>query len=188
MNKQTRALTTEQYTEIIQTIQHGFLNHQPAPVIAACLMMEANLGLRISDIANRLRLADIVRDGGRYRLNITEKKTGKLRTFTVPMELYLYLQRWCLDRRIRPEEVLFPVHIRSVQKRLSEACDYLGLEGIGTHSFRKYFATEIYKNNDYDIILVQQLLQHASPAITQRYIGLESKRIEAALEGHVRLI
>lgn len=188
MNKQTRALTTGQYREIILTIQHGFLNHRPAPVIAACLMMEANLGLRISDIADQLRLADIVQDGGRYRLNITEKKTGKLRAFTVPMELYLYLQRWCLDQRLRPEDCLFPVSVRSVQQRLYDVCDYLGLEGIGTHSFRKYFATEIYKNNDYDIVLVQQLLQHSSPAITQRYIGLESKRIEAALEGHVQLI
>lgn len=188
MNKQTHALTTGQYMEIIQTIQHGFLNHRPAPIIAACLMMEANLGLRISDLAGRLRLADIVQDGGRYRLNITEQKTGKARTFTVPMELYLYLQHWCLDRQIRPEDCLFPVSVRSVQRRLQEACDYLGLDGIGTHSFRKYFATEIYKNNDFDIALVQQLLQHSSPAITQRYIGLDSRRIEAALEGHIRLI
>jgi len=74
-----------------------------------------------------------------------------------------------------------------VQQRLQDACDYLGLEGIGTHSFRKFFATQIYQNNGYDIALVQTLLQHSSPAITQRYIGIEPQRIEAALETHIRL-
>ena len=55
--------------------------------IATALILEANLGLRISDILN-LKLCDIVRDGNRYRLDITEQKTEKKRTFTVPTELY----------------------------------------------------------------------------------------------------
>ncbi|MDO4983721.1 MAG: tyrosine-type recombinase/integrase [Eubacteriales bacterium] len=61
-------------------------------------------------------------------------------------------------------------------------------EGISTHSFRKWYATEIYKNNGYDITLVQRLLQHSSSAITQRYIGIEPERIEKAIEGHTQLI
>ena len=61
-------------------------------------------------------------------------------------------------------------------------------EGISTHSFRKWYATEIYKNNGYDITLVQRLLQHSSAAITQRYIGIEPERIEKAIEGHTQLI
>ena len=55
-------------------------------------------------------------------------------------------------------------------------------EGISTHSFRKWYATEIYKNNGYDIALVQRLLQHSSAAVTQRYIGIEPQRIEQAIE------
>ena len=61
-------------------------------------------------------------------------------------------------------------------------------DGIGTHSFRKWYATEIYKNNGYDITLVQRLLQHSSAAITQRYIGIEPQRIEEAIEGHAQLL
>jgi site-specific recombinase XerD len=64
----------------------------------------------------------------------------------------------------------------------------LGYEGISTHSFRKWFATEIYKNNGYDIALVQRLLQHSSAATTQRYIGIEPQRVERAIEGHVCLL
>ena len=67
-------------------------------------------------------------------------------------------------------------------------CDYLGFEGISTHSFRKFYATEIYKNSNYNIALVQQLLQHSSAAVTQRYIGIEPQRIEAAIEGHSQLL
>ena len=62
MNKKTLSLTPEHFSEIIQVIQRGFLNHRPAPHIAACLVLEANLGLRISDIAGKLRLSDIIQD------------------------------------------------------------------------------------------------------------------------------
>lgn len=61
------------------------------------------------------------------------------------------------------------------------------MEGIGTHSFRKFYATEIYKNSGHNIVLVQQLLQHSSTAVTQRYIGLQPKELENAIEGHLKL-
>ena len=83
---------------------------------------------------------------------------------------------------------MFPITERQVQKQLAIVCDYLGYEGIGTHSFRKWYATEIYKNNDFDIALVQRLLQHSSAAVTQRYIGIEPQRIEAAIENHAVLL
>ena len=61
-------------------------------------------------------------------------------------------------------------------------------EGISTHSFRKWYATEIYKSSGYDIALVQRLLQHSSAATTQRYIGIEPQRIEQAIEQHTVLL
>ena len=89
---------------------------------------------------------------------------------------------------IRKDELMFPLTERAIQKQLKIVCDYLGFEGISTHSFRKWYATEIYKNNRYDIALVQRLLQHSSAATTQRYIGIEPQRIEAAIQGHVTLL
>ena len=50
MNKKTLALTEEQYKEIIDTIRTGFLSSRPNQRIATALVLEANLGLRISDI------------------------------------------------------------------------------------------------------------------------------------------
>ena len=143
--------------------------------------------MRISDIL-RLRLCDIVRDGDRYRLAIVEQKTGKERVFTVPLVIQQYLENYCLRNGIGRSERLFPITERAVQKQLALVCDYLGYEGISTHSFRKWYATEIYTNSGYDIALVQRLLQHSSAATTQRYIGIEPQRIEQAIEGHARLI
>ena len=55
MNKKTRALSYEQYLKIIDTILTGFVcadEHKVKPNkrIAAILILEGNLGLRISDI------------------------------------------------------------------------------------------------------------------------------------------
>lgn len=187
MNKKTIALTTEQYMEIITTMKEGICGCRPNERIATALVLEGNLGLRISDIL-RLRPCDIVLDGDRYRLEITEQKTGKSRVFTVPLVIQQYIENYCLRNGIGRNDRMFPITERAVQKQLAIVRDYLGFEGIGTHSFRKWYATEIYKANGYDIALVQRLLQHSSAAVTQRYIGIEPQRIEQAIEGHAKLI
>jgi len=187
MNKQTIALTTEQYNAIITTMKNGSDQFRPNDRIATALVLEGNLGLRVGDIVS-LRPCDIIKDGTRYRLAIREQKTGKKRIFTVPSVIYNYINDYCHRHHIGRDDLMFPITERAVQKHLAAVCEYLGYDGIGTHSFRKWYATEIYRNNGYDIALVQRLLQHSSAAITQRYIGIEPQRIEAAIEGHARLI
>lgn len=186
MNKKTLSLTTHQYKEIIQTMKSGFCGCRPNDRIATALMLEANLGLRISDIL-KLRLSDIVKDGERYRLSITEQKTGKARVFTVPLALYQFIRCYCMDNNIPADSVIFPLTERAVQKQLKIVCDYLGYTGISTHSFRKFYATEIYQSSGYNIALVQQLLQHSSAAVTQKYIGIQQKELERAIENHLCL-
>lgn len=191
MNKETIALTDEQYVKIIQTIRSGFVckdGHKVKPNnrIAVALMLEANLGLRICDILD-LRLSSIIKDGERYRLNIIEKKSGLKRDFTVPLEVYVFIQSYALENNINPAAKLFDMSECAVTKHLKLVCDHLGYSGIGSHSFRKYFATSIYVNNHYDINLVRVLLQHSSTVTTQRYIGLQSKDIENALQNHIKL-
>ena len=187
MNKKTAALTTNQYKEIIHTMKTGFTGLRPNERIATTLVLEGNLGLRISDII-RLRPRDIVLDGDRHRLEIIEQKTGKRRVFTVPLVIAQYIENYCLRNGIGRDELIFPITTRIIQKQLKNVCDYLGYTGIGTHSFRKWYATEIYKANGYDIALVQRLLQHSSTSTTQRYIGIEPQRIEQAIQNHTFLL
>ena len=117
MNKKTKALTTEQYKEIIQTMKEGCCCCRPNERIATALVLEGNLGLRISDIL-KLRPSDIVRDGDRYRLEITEQKTGKRRVFTVPLVIQQYIENYCLRHNIRREDLIFPITERAIQKQL----------------------------------------------------------------------
>lgn len=181
-----RAITENEYREILEVLENGFLNHRPNHKIATALRLEANLGIRISDIMV-LTLNDIVYESGRYHLDIVEQKTKKVRTFTVPLEVVEYIRSYCKENNIADNERIFDITERQVQMHLKYVCDYLGLEKVSTHSFRKFFATSIYNNNEYDIVLVQKLLQHSSPATTQRYIGISSQTIEKALNNHICL-
>ena len=193
MNKKTVALSTEQYEQIIDVIRTGYPGTEERPGlrpndrVAVALVLEANLGVRIGDIL-KLTLASFIRDGSRYRLDIVEEKTEKRRTFTVPFPIYQYVENYCLRNNIRKNERILPISSRTVQSILKMACDFLGYEGISTHSFRKYYATEIYRANGHDILLVQHLLQHSSATVTQKYIGLDSKQVEEAILNHMKLL
>lgn len=190
MNKRTRAIDDDTYKLIISTIQNGFeyagVGHKPNERIATVLQLEYNLGLRVGDILS-LTMDSFVKDGKRYRLDIHEQKTGKYRGFTVPVEIYNYIRDYAYENNINPKARLFPVTERAVLKHLKLVCEYLGIDGIGSHSFRKAFATNVYVNNHYNIELVRVLLQHSSVTVTQRYIGIGSKELEDAIEKNINL-
>ena len=190
MNKRTIALDKEQYNLIISTIRNGFSYNDsvfcPNDRLATLLVVQANLGVRVSDIL-KLTLSDIIKESGRYRLDIVEQITGKERNFTVPNQLYDYLVEYATQNKIGSQARLFPICERAVQKQLKIVADYLGLPGISTHSFRKFYATSIYLENDYDIELVRHLLQHSSSTVTQRYIGISTARVEQSINKHVCL-
>ena len=190
MNKRTRAIDDETYKQIISTMQKGFkyegVQYKPNERIATVLQLEYNLGLRVGDILN-LTMDSFMRDGNRYRLDIHEQKTGKYRNFTVPVKIYNFIRDYAYDNSINQKARLFPITERAVLKYLKVTCEYLKIEGIGSHSFRKAFATNVYVNNHYNIELVRVLLQHSSVTVTQRYIGIGSKELEDAIEKNINL-
>lgn len=120
-NKKTRALTTEQYKLIIETLRNGFVEGDKVVRtnnrIATALVVQSNLGLRIGDVLG-LCLSSIVKDGDRYRLDIVEDKTSKQRTFTVPEEIYNYIKMYTLENNIKPSAKIFDISERAVQKQL----------------------------------------------------------------------
>lgn len=190
MNKKTLAVDEMTYRLIVDTLRKGFVyngvHHKPNPRIAVILILEYNLGLRVGDVL-RLRLDSICYESGRYRLDIVEQKTKKERCFTVPTAVYEFISQYAERNGISPQARLFPICERTVNKHLKAVCDYLGVVGIGTHSFRKAFATNAYENSNYNIELVRTLLQHSSSAVTQRYINISSREIENALQKNINL-
>lgn len=190
MNKTTVALSQEDYKQIIQTIQQGFIyadesgathKFRPNQQLSVILQLEALTGMRVGDIL-ALRIGDIIKDGTRHRLDIQEQKTGKYRTFTVPEAVYSFICSWAVEHGKGKHDRLFDLTVRAVQKQLAIVCGYLGLENISTHSFRKTFATTAYTNSNFNVELVRKLLQHSSVTTTQRYLGVSQREIETALQ------
>lgn len=185
----TRAITIEEYKEIITNIIQGYVGLRGNRQVATSLVLEANLGMRIGDIL-KMKGNSVVKDGNRYRLDIVEQKTGKNREFTIPIELYQYIKQYCIDNGIKSNEYIFNITPRQVQRVIKQTVDYLGYEdkNISTHSFRKLYATQIYINNGYNIMLVMELLQHASVETTQKYIGIGTKEKEKAIQNNLFLL
>ena len=101
--------------------------------------------------------------------------------------MYQFVRDYAYAHGISSSARLFPITERAVLKHLKSVCSYLGLNGVGSHSFRKGFATNVYVNNSYNIELVRTLLQHSSVNVTQRYIGIGSKELEDAIQKNVCL-
>mgnify|MGYP002969052293 FL=1 len=187
--KTTTACTHEQYETIIKTLYEGIGDCiQPNPRIATILVIEANVGLRIGDTLSLRRSSFIKTPSG--HAFIIEHKTGKVRRFKVQEQVYNFLLEYADSEGIEGDDLIFPIGVRAVQKHLKKVCDWLGsgYEDISTHSFRKYFGTEIYYKNGKDIELVRRLYQHSSAAVTARYLGVTDEKIEQALDSHVDII
>lgn len=186
MNKKCVALSDEQYRESIKLLKDGFVLSgvvvKPNPRIAVIEVLQATLGLRLGDVL-QLRLNSFIKDNDRWKLNIKEQKTGKLRDFTVPVEVYSYIQEYALNSGISCDAKLFDISERQVERHINRVFMKMGLSlnNYGTHSYRKYFASRVYLENDMNIELVRILLQHSSVAVTQRYIGISQKTVEDAL-------
>ncbi|MDE5909330.1 MAG: tyrosine-type recombinase/integrase [Lachnospiraceae bacterium] len=186
MNKRCVALTQEQYEKSIELMRDGFMLSgvlvKPNGRIAAVEVLQASLGLRLGDVL-QLCMSSFIKDGGRWRLDIVEQKTGKVRQFTVPVEVYSFVQDYALDRGIGRGARLFDISERQVERHLNKVFEKMGLplRQYGSHSFRKFFATKVYLDNEMNIELVRVLLQHSSVAISQKYIGISPKMVEDAL-------
>ena len=98
------------------------------------------------------------------------------------------VRKGCLKRGILPNERIFPIKRRAVYNVLEKVTNYLGYKNISTHSFRRFFATNIYESSGKDILIVQEILQHSSPICTRKYIGISPQRIEDALVANVNLV
>ena len=186
MNKACVALSQEQYETSIELLRNGFMLSgvlvKPNIRIATIEVLQATLGLRLGDIL-RLKLSSFIRDGDRWRLDIKEQKTGKLRAFTVPVEIYSFIQEYALSGGIAKDAKLFDISKRQVERHLNKVFTKMGLplRQYGSHSYRKFFAVQVYVDSEYNAELVRVLLQHSSLSTTQRYLSIGTKQVEDAL-------
>ena len=176
----TRPLELSEYKKIIELFLTGFKTDggnvfRPNNQIALALQLQASLGLRIGDVLN-LKVNNF-KNG---KMEITEDKTNKLQYREINPNVYNCIKDYAIENNLSPVSKLFNVKIRAVQKQLKLITNYLGLENISTHSFRKLYATTVYENNRHNLELVKELLNHTSIATTQRYIRVSQDAINKA--------
>ena len=144
-----------------------------------------NTGLRVSDILG-LNVEDV--EGKNY-VEIREKKTGKYKRFPLNSKLKALIKEYLSVERskkysLSETEPLFigKKHCRldrsQVYRFLNDACKQIGITAnVGTHTMRKSFGYHFYKQYN-DVALLQKILNHSSPAITLRYIGIAQEEID----------
>ena len=187
----TTSLKKSNYKEIIETVRHGYIdndgvNHRPNTQLATILILEANLGCRIGDVIN-LSTDSVIDDGGIYKLNIVEQKTGKRRNFIVPKPVKKLMDDYMADANIN-HGPLFDIKAPAVWKQLRAVTAYLGLDNISTHSFRKMAACNLYEATGHDIEAVCEFLNHSSTNTTRKYIKRSDAQLESAIEKCVEIV
>ena len=188
---ETIAITRDQVKDIVTTVREGYtdydgVKHRPNRQLATILILEANLGCRIGDIMN-LTTDSIINDGGIYKLNIIEQKTGKRRNFIVPKPVKAFIDSYIKESGIY-RGPLFDIKAPAVWKQLRAVTLYLGLENVSSHSFRKCIATDMYNKTGHDIEAVREFLNHSSTKITQAYIKRTDAQLENAIQGCVDIV
>lgn len=146
-----------------------------------------NTGLRISDIL-KLKVSDVK---GKTHIEIREDKTGKTKKFILNEVVKSELEKFIAQKK--PGDFIFesrrsrgiPLDRIRAYCILNEAAERAGLKiKIGTHTMRKTFGFHFYQQTK-DIALLQQLFNHSSPSVTLRYIGINQKILDAALENFI---
>lgn len=140
-------------------------------------------GLRISDIL-KLRVGDV---RNRDSINIREKKTRKQKIYTINPLLKKEVRYYCegkgsseylIKSREGENRPLGRVRAYQIMKDVGE---YFDIPDLGTHTLRKTFGYHHYQQYK-DVVMLQKIFNHASPAITLKYIGYEQENINISIK------
>lgn len=157
-----------------------------------CLLISIGVftGLRISDIL-KLKFSHFEVDN--EILTLTEQKTQKHRRIKINTDLRDIINRIRskmgvedLDRFIflnrygtKPiDKSYVNVKLKALLKKYN-----IEVEGnVSSHLFRKTLGNRVLKLNNYSnesVILLMELFNHSSPAITKKYLGIREKEIHS---------
>lgn len=182
--KSKRRITTSDYLEWSQVIfLINQLKKQKDYSMLMVVALGSYLGLRYSDMV-RLTWDDILISN---TLVIEEKKTKKVKKLSINEDLkkiteFVFLNRNGKSNLIIVNKLGKALSIQYINRRLKEIkFDYkLKIDNISVHTFRKSFGRRVYENNyrsEHSLILLSDILNHSSVAITRRYLGLRQEEI-----------
>jgi site-specific recombinase XerD len=146
-----------------------------------------NSGLRISDLL-KFKVEDVIDNKGKVRdwYELREQKTDKTKRFIINDNIKKAVNEYMKDYNPEAGRYLFasrkgdnkPITRQHAWQILNDAARAAGItDKVGTHTLRKTFGYHAYKAGT-DIVLLQQIFNHAAPSITLRYIGTTQDDID----------
>ncbi|MBO9701715.1 MAG: tyrosine-type recombinase/integrase [Sporocytophaga sp.] len=152
------------------------------------ISIASHVGMRAGDIL-RLKWKDLLH---KEMFFWKEKKTGKDRTIIINSKLrsIIHLVAQKKDAYSKMEDYVFsnrtglkPISIQYLNRNLDRIFKLYNvpISGNGSsHCLRKSFARRAYfklGENEYGLMLIQEVLGHTSIACTRRYLGLRQEEI-----------
>lgn len=146
--------------------------------------MGINTGLRISDLL-KLKINDVK---GKSHVEIKEQKTCKIKRFPLLGNLQSMIEEYIRGKA--DYDYLFksrngenkPISRVMAYMIINQACKKAQIkDNVGTHTLRKTFGYHHYQTF-HDVAILQYLLNHSSPSITLRYIGITQDNVEDTLK------
>ncbi len=138
------------------------------------MQLQDILQLKVKDIRDKDYIEALIGTKKiRRTFRFPEEVKEKISQFTAGKDADSYL---ILGHASSPE----PLSREQAYRALKSAGRKVGLNSIGAQTMRKTFAWRYYKKTG-DIYYLQNLLNHASPSITYRYIG-ERPNVDVVLK------
>ncbi|GFK92798.1 Tyrosine recombinase XerC [Fundidesulfovibrio magnetotacticus] len=152
-------------------------------------IMGINSGLRVQDLLE-LKVADVLGVKVGDRIAIREKKTGKDNVLIFNKEIMDAITGYLAAVSPEPYHFLFksrkgknyPLTTFAVTKYVKEWAAALNLKGnFGAHTLRKTWCYQQRKTFGVSWEVIAKRLNHSSPAITRRYLGIQEEEVEEIL-------
>jgi len=150
--------------------------------------MGINAGLRSIDLL-RLRVSDLKGKKVGDRITVRESKTKKENVVIVNKEIADCFKLYMDELDPESNQFLFPsrkgfnpITTYRVTGLVKEWASSLNISGnFGAHSLRKTFCyvQRVHYGTPWEVLC--QRLNHASPSITRRYLGVQSEEVEEIL-------
>jgi len=151
--------------------------------------MGVNSGLRVQDIL-ALKVSDVKSCKIGDRVCLKEKKTGKENIFIMNKEIKIALDEHLATSKLKDENFLFksrkgkdyPLTTYAVTMMVQRWCDEINLQGnFGAHTLRKTWCYHQRKTFGVSWEVLAKRLNHSSPSVTRRYLGVQEEEVEEIL-------
>jgi integrase len=155
-------------------------------------IMGVNNGLRCGDLL-KLKVKQIKDLKPGEHIEIKEGKTGKENILVINKTVYKAIRNYLEKLKPHDEDYLFksrkgngPISIQAANNYIKKWTKAINLQGnFGSHSLRKTWGYIQRVKYGVGFEIICKRFNHASPAVTMRYLGIQDKEVKSILTNNV---